>query len=853
MHKLFSLLFLLFLSLPLGAVLKERDLARTLGVLRAELEQNYPEKKAYVRRLQQQSTAQHRQLVEYMQRSEQVALMLYSQKDDHTFDLSYACQEATSLYRTLSDKSFSFETTRRQLLTETERYGQLIASLEALPPALTQKAHPAHDSTVVAAVDSLSLTAAQTERLKAGINSLSSAYTLTTRERLDRAVCLRLLRDLYRSLAQVQENIKSDRVYYLAVKEKVEELNTYAMERYHTLQQNIFFHGGENYFSLLRRLPTAFEVARDDLKQKYSSLDRLPATYSEWRGPVVIFMQVFILLYVLVAVGLATAVLRFTPRRWLPADFAEKRYIYLLAVGLFLFAASIFVVRIFLDQGFTLMALRLMTNIAWLALAIVVSLLLRLKAEQIRYGLHLYLPFVLLAFLVVGLRVLFVPNAVVHLLYPALLLVFAVWQIRTLRMPKGSVPTSDLLYAYASVLAMCVATVMAWAGFVLMAVLVMVWWMFQLAALHTINGMYHLLARYEQTIVLPKLIRALTEEEREGLNDAALLTRAKEGAYISRTWLFDFVGRSAVPVLAVVSVFLSVWYAAAVFEMTDVVREYFSYNFIDKPGLIQLSLRKLTFVFAFWFVFSYLNYALRSFYQHITRMRGKLPAYQYNFTLANNVIAFLVWGAYVLYSLILLQVPKSGIGVVTAGLATGMGFAMKDLLENFFYGVSLMTGRVRVGDFIECDGITGRVESISYQSTQIATLDGSIIAFLNTQLFNKNFKNLTRNNAYALAKISIGVAYGSDIPTVRQLIIDALTPLGEILPDGRPLFKPGSTIGVVFSDFGASSLDLIVTLWVLVDQRLALQSHAREVIYNTLNAHNIEIPFAQIDVRMREG
>ena len=92
--------------------------------------------------------------------------------------------------------------------------------------------------------------------------------------------------------------------------------------------------------------------------------------------------------------------------------------------------------------------------------------------------------------------------------------------------------------------------------------------------------------------------------------------------------------------------------------------------------------------------------------------------------------------------------------IVMAGLATGLGFAMKDLLENFIYGISLMTGRLRVGDYIECDGVQGKVDSINYQSTQIVTLDGSVMAFQNSALFSKNFKNLTRNHGYVLVGVS---------------------------------------------------------------------------------------------------
>ena len=138
-RKLLTLLLVLLFALPTSAVLRERDLARTLGVLRAELEQNYPEKKAYVARLEAQNRSQHKALVGYMQRSEQIALMLYSQKDDHTFDLSYACRQATDLYRLLNDNLLPFDQVQAQLTTETQRYAQLIRSLEELPPTLNRR------------------------------------------------------------------------------------------------------------------------------------------------------------------------------------------------------------------------------------------------------------------------------------------------------------------------------------------------------------------------------------------------------------------------------------------------------------------------------------------------------------------------------------------------------------------------------------------------------------------------------------------------------------------------------------------------------------------------------------------
>ena len=162
-----------------------------------------------------------------------------------------------------------------------------------------------------------------------------------------------------------------------------------------------------------------------------------------------------------------------------------------------------------------------------------------------------------------------------------------------------------------------------------------------------------------------------------------------------------------------------------------------------------------------------------------------------------------------------------------------------------------MSGRVRVGDYIECDGIQGKVESITYQSTQITTLDGSVIAFLNASLFSKNFKNLTRNYGYILVKIPIGVAYGTDISLARRLIIDATTPLCVKTEEGEDIIDPKKPITVVVDGFGDNSVDLIVTAWVLFNQRWGFTTRTREEIYRTFNENGVEIPFPQRDLHIR--
>ena len=231
---------------------------------------------------------------------------------------------------------------------------------------------------------------------------------------------------------------------------------------------------------------------------------------------------------------------------------------------------------------------------------------------------------------------------------------------------------------------------------------------------------------------------------------------------------------------------------------------------------------------------------------------GVVLANNANLTLFNNLVMIVVWGVYFIFILKLFEVPATGISIVTAGLATGVGFAMKDLIENFFYGLSLMTGRVRVGDIIECDGIRGKVDSITYQSTQIATIDGCVIAFLNSALFSKNFKNLTRNHSYELVKVPVGVAYGVDVEKVRTLLSEGLQELNGKDKYGRNLIDEKHGVNVYFQDFGDNSVNLNVVFWVLVAEQFGVVSKAKEIIYNTLNQNNIEIPYPQRDVYIRQ-
>ncbi|MBR6286368.1 MAG: mechanosensitive ion channel family protein, partial [Bacteroidaceae bacterium] len=492
-----------------------------------------------------------------------------------------------------------------------------------------------------------------------------------------------------------------------------------------------------------------------------------------------------------------------------------------------------------------------------------------LNGEQIRSGFRIYTPIVTMAFIIIAFRIIFIPNTLVNILFPPLLVVFTFWQWSVIKRKVGVLPRSDMFYAWISLLVITVSSVMAWGGFVLMAVQLFIWWLFQLTAIQTITCCFHLLDEYEKKHILSKMSEA-----------------AKPGDMINVTWFYDLVRMSLVPIAGAMSVIWCIWLSADVFDLKETCAFIFMTPFVDVPNVCQLSLFKLVLVAELFFVFRYVSYLLKAVYKYyrlrsinekilsstdddeeedemsederakyLAERRAKRAeiARNSNFTLFNNVTAIIVWGFYFVFALVLLQVPQKGISIVTAGLATGVGFAMKDILNNFFYGIQLMAGRVRVGDFIECDGILGKVDTITYQSTQIVTPDGCVIAFLNSTLFSKNFKNLTRNHQYELVKIPVGVAYGTDVERVRALLLSELHELAESKNmAGRHIVDPKRPLGVAFSNFGDSSVDLLITMWIRVEDKVAFVARVKEMVYKVFNKNNIEIPFPQQDIYIRK-
>ena len=850
------LLCLLFLvPFSAHAVLKESDLSATLAVLRAELFKTCNEQKQNMVRYSTVAEMQHEQMISLMQRSDQIGLMLYSQKQDFTFDMTYACHEATSLYREFNKRSVPYQKILNHINTELNRYNALIASLQTIPPAIqNNQAHP--QVQVKGGQTTPLLIGPMGNSAKATLEKGKRPFVLSKQGQIDRDSCLSYAIQLRNNLETLKSSIIADNEHYKMTAQKLSKLNDYALQRYTSIQHSIFVNGDANYFEILGQFSRYMQMAKDDANEKYDTekvhdAGKERTIESQWRGPIVVGLASFVFFYILLAALLSNILVRWiVPKRFRTEEFMKKKVCIILFAAMLIFAISIMVCRTFMYHNFFLMASKLLIEYSWLLCAIFLSLLIRIDGNQIKSGFRIYTPIMLMSFVVITFRIIFIPNNLVSLIFPPILLLFTLWQWRVVVRHNRNIPKSDIFYTWVSLTIMIASTFAAWYGYTLLSVQILIWWMFQLACIQTITGIYDILAVYEERFLVKRI-----GEYKNGMVKVAHLNileaiRVRHEKHINKTWFYDFVAMVVVPVLGVFSILLSIWWAADVFDLTATVFDIFMANFLNVPGVVELSLAKIVLVASQYFVFRYLNYLIKALYHKYHKSKIVVNG-QPNFTLANNVIAICVWGLYAIISIRMLKIPSTAISVISAGLATGVGFAMKDLLENFFYGISLMTGRVRVGDFIECDGIRGKVDSITYQSTQVVTADGCVIAFLNSSLFSKNFKNITKNHSYEMVKVPVGIAYGTNVNEVRNYIVEAVKQQAEKAPDGRDILNMEKPINVVLDEFGDNSVNLFVTYWVLVEQKFAMTGRIKEAIYNTLNAHNIEIPYPQRDLHIR--
>ena len=779
MKKLLLILFLCIGTLQSHAVLKEKDLPQTLQILRTELTDYYRELSERMEMDKMQRDQVRTKLISIMRRANQSSLMLYSQKHEYVFDLTYACHEATELYHEFHRQQLPFKTFMDKAEGEIARYDSLIVSLKAMPQSM-----------------------------------------LDDKTKTDRSVCLTLATSIRNSLEENRVTLGEYIQIYNQTDQRLSRLNDYANKRYNDIQHSIFINGGENYPALLQNLGLRWTAMKETVEKKYNLNNSSEEDEkSQWSSRWVFGMILATIIFFIVVSLLNLLFFKFLfPKRFKKEEFKKKQPIIIMAATTITFA----IIQGFLmnksSQNFISMASSLLVNYAWLLGVILISLLLRVKGNQIKSAFLIYTPLLAVSFLVIIFRIILIPNEVVNIFLPPILLVSALWQWLVIRRHNKNIPRSDMFYSYISLIVFIASVICSWTGYTLMAVQMLIWWMMQLTCVLTITCALQYLKLY------------------------GIRHRFAERP-ITQTWAYDLLYQVLLPVTGVMSVMISIYWAADVFNLSDLCWKIFNAKFINLSNL-KISIISLAVVISLWFFFSYASKTILQLMRMHYQISDPSTAASKE-VMGRNVVQVIVWGAWFLITMGIMGISLAWLMVVTGGLSTGIGFASKDIIENIYYGITLMTGRIKVGDWIQVDGTMGKVTSISYTSTVVESLYGEIITFQNSQLFTKNYKNLTRNHGYVLAVVHYGVAYGSNLQQVIELVDGAVNQMKHKWMDKSK--KAKSVIG----ELADSGINLKMFVWADAPKQSYVISDVLNTIYDTLNKNGIEIPFPQQDVHIK--
>ena len=639
---------------------------------------------------------------------------------------------------------------------------------------------------------------------------------LSPQSRKDREACLILATGIRNILRENSEQLGEFIAYHDATERRLRELNDYAQKRYNDIQTSIFKNGNDSYFSTLLNFKREWRRMTRTVSKKY---DFSRQRGSQWDSVFIFGLFISIVVYAVIATLLNQVFFRWLlPKRFQNEEFKKKRRIIIMATTTITFAIIMGVMMATTDQNFFIMASNLLVEYAWLLGVILISLLLRVNGDQINSAFRIYTPLLAIGFIVFAIRIILTPNELVNIIFPPILLGCTVWQWVMIGRHNKNIPRSDMFYTYFSLGVFIFSTVMSWVGYTLMAVQVLIWWIMQLTCILTITCLRLYLKQYGECHGFDK-------------------------KPVTKTWLYRLFYYGLLPVTGVASVMLSIYWAADVFNLSDLCWRAFNYRFVDMQNL-KLSLISMAIVVSLWFFFSYVSKTsldfLRMHFQHTDSSTAESRT-----VMGRNVIQVLVWGAWAIVSLTIMDVSSTWLVVISGGLSTGIGFALKDIIENIYYGITLMAGRIKVGDWIEVDGTMGRVTSINYTSTIVNSLYGEVITFQNSQLFSKNYKNLTRNHGYVLALVPFGVAYGSNVKQVKEVVEHAVTLLHHQWVDNRKAVK------VVFTEFADSSINMKLIVWVDAVKKIYVVSDIMSCIYQTLGDNGVEIPFPQRDVHIK--
>ena len=211
-----------------------------------------------------------------------------------------------------------------------------------------------------------------------------------------------------------------------------------------------------------------------------------------------------------------------------------------------------------------------------------------------------------------------------------------------------------------------------------------------------------------------------------------------------------------------------------------------------------------------------------------------------------KIIYYIAAAVVLLIAMQVAGIPTTVFTVLGGALAIGVGFGAQNLFNNLISGIIILTEKpIRRGDIVEIDGMEGKVAEIGNRRTRIRRFDGVDVLVPNATFLETNVINWTLHDALIRGSVGVGVAYGSPVKQVRDLMLEAAKAHKKVENIPEP--------AVLFTEFGDNTLNFLMYFWTQIQSpmdRKRLESDLRFVIDELFHEHKITIAFPQRDVHL---
>ena len=212
-----------------------------------------------------------------------------------------------------------------------------------------------------------------------------------------------------------------------------------------------------------------------------------------------------------------------------------------------------------------------------------------------------------------------------------------------------------------------------------------------------------------------------------------------------------------------------------------------------------------------------------------------------------SILRYILLVVGVIFALGFLKIPWSNYSWLVAAVSVGLGFGLQEIVANFVSGLILLLERpVRVGDVVTIDGVTGIVSRIQMRATTVTNWDNQELVVPNKDLISGKLLNWTLSSVINRISIKVGVAYGTNVGRVREIISKIVERHPDVLQDPPPI--------ITFEEFGDSSLNFVIRCCTTsIKRRWHLMDEINSAVNEAFEREGIEIPFPQRVVTMIDG